>query len=59
METRFLWVISIFTGVTSVALLVQMLVLVGLYRGMKQLQERMITLADRLDPILENTRRII
>ncbi|MBI3694392.1 MAG: hypothetical protein HY238_06090 [Acidobacteria bacterium] len=59
MDTRFLWVISLFTGMAAVALLVQTFLLLALYLSMKKLQERLLTLADRLDPILDSTRHIL
>jgi|GEM_PF-5154126 uncharacterized protein YoxC len=58
MDTRFLLIISIFTGVAAVALLVQMFVLVGLYLTAKATQARITSLADRVEPLIDTSRRM-
>lgn len=57
-DTRFLLVISIFTGVAAVALLIQMFLLWGLYVRLRSTQTRLVSLADRLEPIIDATRRL-
>ena len=59
MDTRFLLVISIFTGVAAVALLVQMGVFIGMYLSFRALQQRALSLADRAEPILDTSRRLL
>ena len=58
MDTRFLLVISIFTGVAALALLIQMFVMIGLYVNIRAAQKRLMDLADRLEPIIDTTRRL-
>ncbi len=58
MDARFLLVISIFTGVAAVALVVQMFLLLGMFFSIRAAQRRLETLADRLEPILDTTRRL-
>ena len=59
MDTRFLLVLSIFTGVAAVALLIQMFLMLGLYRSAKAMQERLLSLANRLEPVVDSTRRLV
>jgi len=59
MDTRFLLVISIFTGLAAAALLVQMLLLLGVYLNLKAVRGKVLELAERLEPILDTTRRLV
>ncbi len=59
MDQRFLLILSVFTGVAALALLVQMFLFLGLYRSIKAIQERTTALADRLEPLIESTRRMV
>ena len=59
MDARFLLVISIFTGVAAVALLIQMATMIGLYFSIRSIQKRVMDLADRVEPILDTTRRLL
>ena len=57
--SRLLLVISIFTGVAAVALLVQMFTLLGLFLAFRAVQKRTMALAERLEPIIDTTRRVV
>lgn len=59
MDARFLFYISLFTGVAALALLIQMLMLIGLYLSFRSTQRRFLALADRLEPILDTTRHLV
>lgn len=55
---RYLFVISIFTGLTALALLAQAFVALRLFLIAKQANERVLRLADRVEPIIEISRHI-
>jgi uncharacterized protein YoxC len=59
MDKQFLLVLSIFTGVAALALVVQMFLFLGLYRSIKAIQERLQAFTDRADPLLDSTRRLV
>ena len=59
MDTRFLLIISIFTGVAAVALLIQMAALVGVFINVRSIRRRLLDLADRAEPIVDSARRLV
>jgi hypothetical protein len=59
METRYLLIISIFTGVATVALVIQTIALVGMFNGARAIRRRLMELADRTEPIVDSTRRLV
>ncbi|HYM12661.1 MAG TPA: hypothetical protein VEU62_18125, partial [Bryobacterales bacterium] len=59
MDTRFLLIISIFTGVAAAALLIQMVALVGVFINVRSIRQRLLELADRAEPIVDSTRRLV
>ncbi len=59
MDQRFLLIISIFTGVAGVALLMQVLVFVGLYTSVKSIERRFQSLADRVEPVIDASGRLV
>jgi uncharacterized protein YoxC len=59
MDARFLLIISIFTGVAAVALLIQMAMMIGLFISIRSAQKRVMSLADRVEPILDTSRRLL
>jgi uncharacterized protein YoxC len=59
MDKQYLLVLSIFTGVAALALVVQMFLFLGLYRSIKAIQERLLAFTDRAEPLLDSTRRLV
>ena len=59
MDKQYLLVLSIFTGVAAVALLIQMFLFLGLYRSLKAIEERLRTFTDRVEPLIESSRRLV
>lgn len=59
MDARFLLVISIFTGVAAVALLIQVATMIGLYLSVRSVQKRLLALADHVEPVLDSSRRLL
>lgn len=55
---RYLFVISIFTGLTALALLAQAFVALRLLLIAKEANARVTRLADRVEPLIETSRRI-
>src|SRR5688572_5564777 len=59
MDNQYLLVLSIFTGVAALALLIQMFIFLGLYRNIKAIAERLRVFTDRAEPPIESTRRLV
>lgn len=59
MDTRYLLIITIFTGVAAVALVIQTIALVGMFNGARAIRRRIVELADRAEPIMDSTRRLV
>jgi methyl-accepting chemotaxis protein len=59
MDPRLLVLLTIFTGVAALALLTQMFIFWGLYRTARATQERLTSLADRAEPLIESTRKMV
>jgi hypothetical protein len=59
MDKQYLLVLSIFTGVAALALLIQMFIFLGLYRSIKAIAERLQVFTDRAEPLIESTRRLV
>jgi uncharacterized protein YoxC len=59
MNSQFLLVISIFTGIAGIALLVQMCVFIAMFLTMRTVQKRAMQLMDRVDPLIDTTRHIL
>jgi methyl-accepting chemotaxis protein len=55
---RYFLLISIFTGLTALALLAQAFVALRLYAIVKETQGRVNTLADRIEPLIATSRQI-
>lgn len=50
-----LYTMAVFTGVAAIALIIQMLTLLGIYRTMKALQQRSSVFLDRWEPVAESS----
>ena len=59
MDSNLVLVMTVFTGIAAVALLMQMFVFFGIYRSIKAIEERLSSFADRVEPLVESTRRIV
>jgi uncharacterized protein YoxC len=55
----YLIIMSVFTGVAAVALVIQMLYLFGMYRSAKALRERATAFMDRWEPLAENAQKTL
>ena len=59
MDARLELILTIFTGVAALALVIQMLVLWSLYRSVKATQQRITSFADRWEPVADSTWRTV
>ncbi len=59
MDKQYLLVLTVFTGVTALALLIQMFIFLGLYRSVKAIEERLMAFIDRVGPLIESTKRLV
>src|SRR6185503_18981999 len=59
MDPRLLILLTVFTGVAALALLIQMYIFYGLYRSARTTQERLASLADRAEPLIDSTRKMV
>jgi ABC-type transporter Mla subunit MlaD len=59
MDPRLLILLTVFTGVAALALLIQMFIFYGLYRSARTTQERLASLADRAEPLIDSTRKMV
>ena len=50
---------TVFTGVAAAALLLQMFIFYALYRSARATQERLASLADRAEPLIDSTRKMV
>ncbi|MBI3666081.1 MAG: hypothetical protein HY236_07630 [Acidobacteria bacterium] len=59
MDPRLELILTIFTGVAALALVVQMLILWSLNRSLKATQQRITSFADRWEPVADSTWRAV
>lgn len=59
MDAQYLLIITIFTGVAALALVVQMVVMVGIFSSSRATRRRIVELADRAEPVVDSTRRLV
>ena len=58
-EDIFRWVVAAAVVLAALSFIVQAILVFGLYRTARTMQQRVTALADRVDPILESTRRLV
>jgi Tfp pilus assembly protein PilN len=58
-ELLLLYIMAAFTGISAVALVIQMLFLFGVYRASKALQERSIAFMDRWEPLADASQKTL
>lgn len=59
MDQQYLLVLSVFAGVAALALVTQAFLFLGLYRSAKAMQQRLMAFTDRMEPLIESTRRLV
>ena len=58
-EDIFRWVVAAAVVLAALSFVVQTILVFGLYRTARSMQQRVAVLADRIEPILESTRRLV
>lgn len=59
MEPSFQWAITIFSGVAAGALVIQVLLLISIYRSAKATQERVSSFVERVQPLADTSLRTV
>lgn len=54
-----LYIMAVFTGVSAIALVIQMCFLFGIYRSVKALRERAMTFLDRWEPLADQAQKTL
>ena len=54
-----LYIMAVFTGVSAIALVIQMCFLFGMYRSLKMLRERATAFMDRWEPLAEQAQKTL
>ncbi len=54
-----LYIMAVFTGVSAIALVIQMCFLFGMYRSLKALRERAVGFMDRWEPLAEQAQKTL
>jgi uncharacterized protein YoxC len=59
MDANFQWAITVFAGVAAAALLIQVFVLIGIYRTAKTTEQRISGFIDRAEPLADTALRTV
>ncbi len=59
MDVNFQWAITVFSGIAALALLIQVFMLISIYRAARATQERVTGFVERAEPLVDTSLRMV